>query len=72
MVDEIECRARRWGSSIGIVIPNNIVEQERIKPDDKIMIKVQKMMKAKELWNIRAPKDNRPIAEIIKELKSGW
>ena len=34
----IECEsiARKWGSSIGITVPKDIVEKENIKPNTKI------------------------------------
>lgn len=35
---EIKTRTKKWGSSLGIIIPNIIVERENIKPNQEIKI----------------------------------
>ena len=39
---EIEVKAKKWGDSIGVIIPKEIVEQEKIKPNDKLNIIIAK------------------------------
>lgn len=38
----IEVKTRKWGNSIGITIPNDIVEKMNIKPEDKIKVVILK------------------------------
>jgi len=40
---ETEGIARKFGGSIGIIIPKEIVEQEKIKPNSKIKIDILKV-----------------------------
>lgn len=37
-----EIKTRRWGNSIGITIPNEIVERMNIKAEDKIKVVILK------------------------------
>lgn len=72
MTDEIECKTKKWGSSIGIVIPSEIVKKENIKPDETIKVVIKKTPLAKILLGLGPVKDKRPTEEIIKELRKGW
>lgn len=50
---EIVTEAKKWGSSIGIVIPKDVVEKEKIKEGQKIRVFISKpvdMKKTKEAW----------------------
>ncbi|MBI2574271.1 AbrB/MazE/SpoVT family DNA-binding domain-containing protein [Candidatus Woesearchaeota archaeon] len=49
--------AKKWGNSIGIVIPKEVVESERIKPNQEIQISVKPIKK--------------PLAELFGTLKTG-
>ena len=37
-----ECKARKWGNSLGITIPREIVEKEHIKADEALIITIKK------------------------------
>ena len=68
---EIEAKTRKWGSSIGIVLPKKIVEEAGIKPNEKIVIEVKRRPLAKEFFGIL--KDwKRPTQEIKDEMRAGW
>ncbi|HLC32680.1 MAG TPA: AbrB/MazE/SpoVT family DNA-binding domain-containing protein [Candidatus Nanoarchaeia archaeon] len=72
MNEEIEATTRKWGSSLGIVIPNDIVEKENLKPNEKIKIVIKKQNFFKDLWGIAPVKDKRSTQEIVDELRKGW
>ncbi len=72
MPEDIECVTKKWGSSIGIVIPNDVVKKEHLKPNEKIRIVIKKIPLAKELWGIGIVKDKRSTQEIKDELRKGW
>ncbi|HLC31952.1 MAG TPA: AbrB/MazE/SpoVT family DNA-binding domain-containing protein [Candidatus Nanoarchaeia archaeon] len=69
---EINAIAKRWGSSLGIIIPKEVVLQERIKEDDEIRVKIErKRPKAGVLFGYL--KDwKRPTQEIKNEMREGW
>jgi len=42
-VSETEVEIRKWGNSLGIVIPAEIAKAEGLKPHDKAWIKIMKI-----------------------------
>ena len=71
---EIKAVARRWGNSLAVVIPANMVEQQQIKENEELTVKLEKRhgkVKAGALWGFL--KDwKRPTEEILKEADKGW
>lgn len=41
-MEVVQTKAKKWGSSLGIVIPKDIVEKERIKEGEKLEVIVKK------------------------------
>lgn len=68
---EIETKTRKWGSSIGVVLPKKIVEEAGIKPNEKITIEVKKRPLAKEFFG-RFPHWGKSTQEIKDEMRAGW
>lgn len=68
---EIEAKTRKWGSSIGVVLPKVLVEEAHIKPDETIVIEVKKRHKAKEFFGL-LKEWKRPTQEIKDEARKGW
>jgi len=72
---EIETLTRKWGNSIAVIIPSSIVEQEKLKENQEIIVKFEKKkpkkVKAGALFGFL--KDwKRPTDEILKEADKGW
>ncbi|MBI3334007.1 AbrB/MazE/SpoVT family DNA-binding domain-containing protein [Candidatus Pacearchaeota archaeon] len=70
---EIETTTRRWGNSIVVVIPANIVEKQKIKENERVKFKVEKSrrLKVKDVFGLL--KDwKKPTEEIIQEARKGW
>ena len=40
---EAEAIARKWGDSIGFIVPKEIVEKEKIKPNSKVKFEIIKV-----------------------------
>ena len=40
---ETEVIARKWGSSIGFIIPKEIIEKEKIRPNSKVVFEIMKV-----------------------------
>lgn len=72
MSDEIECVTKQWGGSIGIVIPKEVVEQENIRPNQRIRVVVKKIIQTKDLWELGPIKLIKSAQEIKDELRKGW
>ena len=45
-------KAKKIGGSIGIIIPKELIEKERIKIDDNIEIKIKRSDNFDSLWGI--------------------
>ena len=43
MVEDVELPVRRWGNSLGVRIPREIVLREGIKPNDTVLVQFRKL-----------------------------
>lgn len=68
---EVECITRRWGNSLGIVIPREVIEQEQIGENEKITLSFNKKRKAEEFFGLCAGW-TKSTDDIKKEMKKGW
>lgn len=39
---EVEAKPKKWGNSIGIIIPKEVVETENITLDDELVLHIEK------------------------------
>lgn len=47
----IEVKTKQWGNSIGVIIPKEVVNTLKIRPEENILIEVEKKENPlKELW----------------------
>ena len=69
---EIETLTRKWGNSIAVIIPSNVVDKEKIKENERVIVRVEKKeVKAGELFGfLKGWK--RSTEEILKEADKGW
>ena len=58
---------RKWGNSLGVVIPLDIIKEENLKENTEVILKIVKKSPFEELFG--SVKFNRPVKEIVKELK---
>ncbi len=68
---EIQAKTRKWGSSIGVVIPKEVVEEAGIRPNEKIVIEIKKRVKVKDVFGM-FPEWKRSTQEIKDEIRAGW
>ena len=71
----IEVRTRKWGNSVGIVIPNETIEKLSLKPEEQIIIEIIKKENVlKELFG--ALKFSKTAKELVKgarkDLEGRW
>lgn len=69
---QIETLTRKWGNSIAVIIPADIVEKKHLKENEQVVVTVHKKRPiAGELWGLL--KDwKRPTQEIKDEMRKGW
>lgn len=69
----IECETitRKWGNSIGITLPREIVEKEHLKEDEKITILVLKQRPSlKETFGLLKGKWTKSAQQIKDEIRA--
>ena len=67
---ELEAIAKKWGSSIGFVIPKEVVEKEKIKPNSKVKFEIIKVSDISDTFG----KLKRKISgqEFKDRARAGW
>ncbi len=71
----LELKTKKWGNSLGIIIPNEIVVSLNIKPEENILVSINKNGNLlRELFgSLKFNKSSeRLIKETRKDLKSKW
>ena len=65
---EVKVRTKKWGNSIGILIPKDAVRKENIKPDQEvtILISAKPIMKGKDIWGTLKFKES--TEELMREV----
>ena len=71
---QIKAIARKWGSSIGIIIPKEVVEAKRIKENDEIIIEVNNKRPTAAALFGKFPqwKSKKSAQELKNEMRAGW
>lgn len=62
---------KKWGSSLGVIIPADMVEKEKLKTGEKVVVEIRKVNNLKDIfgslknWKIDAQK-------FKDEARAGW
>lgn len=67
----VETEARKWGNSIGVVIPREVAEREHIKESEKVKLLIIRdgSKTLKETFGIAKGKIKKPTQQIKDELR---
>ena len=65
MVTQTKIRIKEWGNSLGIIIPNDIVIKENLKPSDEVIITINKKQNLEDFFGIM--QDKRIDAQKMKD-----
>lgn len=68
---EIKAIARKWGSSLAVIIPKEIADKKNIKENVEITIEIKRKPLAAELFG-KFPNWKKPTQQIKDEMRSGW
>jgi antitoxin component of MazEF toxin-antitoxin module len=63
-------KAKRFGGSIGIILPKNIIDKERISPEDNLKIKIEKTSDLNFLWG-KLNSIKKSTDQIMAEIDEG-
>jgi antitoxin component of MazEF toxin-antitoxin module len=66
---EIKVKTRKWGNSIGIIIPKEVVKKEKIKPRQEVSILLIKNSNAlKKTFSTMKDRIKEPTQRIMDEI----
>jgi len=71
-MEQFQTIPKKWGNSIGITIPREIIEQEGIKPKKEITVLVIGNSKRKPEEIFGSLKLKRDTQEVMDELDGGY
>jgi antitoxin component of MazEF toxin-antitoxin module len=63
-------KVRRWGNSLGVVLPKELVESERIRENENVSIEVKKETSIKDLFG--SVRFRKTAQEIKDDARKGW
>ena len=69
---EIKAIAKKWGSSIGIIIPKEVVDVKKIKENDEITIEIKTRPLAGILWGFGKNRFKKSTQQIKNEIRGSW
>ena len=63
-------KTRKWGSSLGIVIPKKVAEELKLRENQDVIIDIKpKDNPLKELFGMGAGKTKKSTEELLKEIR---
>ncbi|PIN86172.1 hypothetical protein COV19_06150 [Candidatus Woesearchaeota archaeon CG10_big_fil_rev_8_21_14_0_10_44_13] len=69
----VEATTRRWGNSIGIILPKEFVEKNHIGPDEGILLELVKKADLSEIFGSLKTKGKRMSGQAFKDMvRKGW
>ena len=63
-------QVKEWGHSLGLIVPSNIVKQEKLKINDEVIIEIRKKTNVMNLFG--SLKLKRSSQEMKDEIREGW
>jgi antitoxin component of MazEF toxin-antitoxin module len=65
----IAVKTKQWGNSIGIVIPKAVAEEKGIKPDEEVLVEIEKKSKKTVLQELSGALSfhGKPTEQILRE-----
>ncbi|HLC86232.1 MAG TPA: hypothetical protein VJG30_03025 [Candidatus Nanoarchaeia archaeon] len=66
----VEVTVKKWGNSMGVVLPIDLVERQDIREEDKILIEVVKKADLKDLFgSLRIGISGQKFKNLVRK---GW
>lgn len=74
-MQEALVKTKKWGNSLGVVLPADVVKKEHLKPGEEVAIRVERKKNVlQEMFGALKFKGSpeKTIKELRKELESKW
>lgn len=68
---EVLATARRWGNSIGVIIPKDIAEKQGIEEGEEVILEIKRKRLAKEFFGMLSGWKKSP-QQLKDEARAGW
>ena len=66
----IEVVVKKWGNSVGVILPKELVERESIKENEKVLLEVVKEANLKRIFgSLKRKMSGQEFKDMVKE---GW
>ena len=73
---EIKAKTRKWGNSIGVILPKELVRVEKIKANEEITLHIHKKVftKGRDIWGTMKFKESteKLMRQVDKDLDWGF
>ena len=69
---ELNVRIRKWGDSLAVIIPKEVVDREKLSTNDNIHLKIEKKMNFLDLFGIAKGKIKKSSQQLKNEAREGW
>ena len=69
----VEVKVKKWGNSMGVILPKILVEKAHLKEDDEILIEVVKEADLSKIFGSIKEKDRKMSGQKMKDMvRKGW
>jgi len=72
----IEVKTKKWGNSVGLIIPSEVVARLNIRPEEKIVIEIEEKKEnvlGEMFGTMKSKKSAKQIVkEVRKDFESKW
>ena len=69
---EVDVQVKKWGDSLAVIIPKEIVETEKIHIKDMVHIKIEKETDLSDIFGILRSKLKKTPQQLKNEGRKGW
>lgn len=66
----IETMTRKWGNSLGITIPKEVVDEAGLEENQRVLVEIRKSADLKSIRGLVHLK--KPTQQIKDEMRKGW
>lgn len=71
-MEQFDAVPKKWGNSLGITIPSEVIKEEKIKPNEKIKVLVFKDSKKKFKEIFGTLRLKMPTQKAMEEIDEGY
>lgn len=69
-MSQVQTITRKWGNSLGIAIPKEVVEAEHLAENQRILIEIKKVTDIRRLRGLL--KFKKTAQKLKDEMRAGW